>query len=133
MKVIDILNAQEVQVEQFTLDLAARGATTNDVRHNLQLRIAAHNGGNDSHSTWSLGQRHLSVGAVSVGYVFHLVAMTGDIDEGWRKLHQRVDAVVKTGNVTAFQGRHEFETGKRLFTVIQDVDDFAHCNVMGVS
>ena len=36
-----------------------------------------------------LGQDHTSVGAVFVGTIFNLIAVAGDVDEGWTELQQR--------------------------------------------
>ena len=51
---------------------------------------------------WAFGQRHLCVCAVAVGHVFHLVAMAGDVDEWWFELHQRLNAVVESGDIATF-------------------------------
>ena len=82
--------------------------------HNFQLRIAAHNRCYDGYRSGAFGQRHLGVRTIAVGHVFHLVAVAGDIDKRWLELHQRVDAVIESGDVAAFQGWHQLEAGKRM-------------------
>ena len=101
-----------MKVKQFALHLATRSSATDDVRHNFQLRVAAHDSGNDGNGAWSLGQCHLCVCTIAVWHVFHFVAMTGDVDKWWIELHQWFNAIVESGDVAAFQGRYQFETGK---------------------
>ena len=125
----DVIDAQEVEVQQFALDVARRGAAADDVRHDFQLGVAAHDGCHDGHRAGSLGQRHAGVGAVAVGDVFHFVAVAGDVDEGRLELHQRVEALIEAACVAALQGRNEFEAGEGTLAAAEDVDDF-HVNAV---
>ena len=94
------------------------------MRHNLQLRIAPHDGSHDSYCARAFGKGHLGIGAIGVGYVFYLVAMAGDVDERRMKLHQRVYALIESAHIAPFQWGHQFETGERTMAVCYDVNNF---------
>ena len=104
----------------------ARGTAADDMGHNLQCGVAAHDGSHDGYGAGALGQRHLRIGAVAIGHIFHLVAMAGDVDEWRMELHQRVNAVIEAAHIAAFQWGHQLETGEGLRCGLDDVNNFAH-------
>ena len=91
-----------MKVEEFTLHLRAGGTATDDMRHNFQLRITAHDGCHDSHRTRTLGQGVFGIGAVSIGHILYLVTVAGDIDKRRGELHQRVNTVIEATYIAAF-------------------------------
>ena len=82
-----VLNAKKMKVEQFTLNLAAGCTAADDMWHDFQLRETAHDGSNDGKGAWPFCQCHLSVCTIVVWHIFNFVAMTGNVDEWWRKFH----------------------------------------------
>ena len=120
----DVVDAEEVEVEEFALDARTAGAAANDMGHNLKVGIAAHDGGYDGDGAGTACEGHAGVGAVGVGHIFHFVAVAGDVDEGGIELHERVEAVIKAADFAPLERGNEFETGKGFVTLPEYINDF---------
>ena len=60
----------------------------------------------------------------------NLVSVTSNINVWRLKLHERFYALIKSADVTTFQRGNEFESGEGVLRGVQDIYDFAHCEMI---
>ncbi len=124
-----IVDTHEVEVEQLAFDLGFRGPAAYHMRHHLDIE-AAHDGRRDGQCAGALGQGQARVGAIAVVDIFHLVAVTGDVDKRRGKLHERFNGRIEAHRIVALEGRHYLERGKGLVAAVDDVDNLGHCTLL---